>query len=144
MSTSQFQYTIHGITLTAEEVREIYNAYEHFGDASKINRILKLNDMDLAKEIALYYYDDETYTYPERIWEAISSYSNAIIEEYLISHNITTQEEIEKIEDIEGEQTPMWLLEEKCQMDIKTDKNLCQELMPLYYLVQKYNEWRNN
>lgn len=48
----EFTYTIKGITLNADEAEEIHKAYVWFLDASKINRVLALNDMELAYKIA--------------------------------------------------------------------------------------------
>ena len=66
----EFTYTIKGITLNEEEANEIHKAYELFLNATKINRVLALNDMELSYKIAKCI-RPYGHSYEEDLWYAI-------------------------------------------------------------------------
>lgn len=134
-----FQYTIKGIIITEEEAKEISREYNLFCIARRIDNTLQLDNLKLAHQIAMHYYESDD-GFSCDLWEAIDEYRNEIIEEYLLSHNLATEQEIANMED---EQAPMFILENKTNMNVETGENLCEELMILYQLKQKYKNRRN-
>ena len=69
---SEFTYTIKGVTLNADDAKAIHLAYQWFLDAAKINRVLELDDMELAYRIARCL-QDGGWSYKEDLWGAIES-----------------------------------------------------------------------
>ena len=127
---TNFEYTIKGITLNEDEVKEIYTQYKKFCYARNINERLELNDMTLAQEIA-YFFVEQGWSFEEDLTDAVYNYQEDIVTKYILEHNIAS----------ESETDPISLLEQKTGMDIRTGKNLCEELMPLHHIQQQLNKW---
>jgi hypothetical protein len=143
MNNQEFTYTIKGITLDETEVKEIYKQYQWFKEAKLINNTLKLDDMELAKNVAEYYHD-MGWSIQENITEAVQDYIHETLSDYLISNNIMTFREIYDTENNDRDYFVEDILSDKCNMNVKSGENLCDELKPLHELYVKYNKWLKN
>ena len=138
MSNQEFTYTIKGITLNEKEVFEIYNQYQWFKDTKFINSILDLNNMELAQNVAEWY-NEGGWSLQEDVTDAVQNYIYETLKDYLISNGILTKIEVVDSDDC------YCLIEDtcrdKCNMNVETGENLCDELKPLHELYVKYNKW---
>ena len=141
MNNQEFTYTIKGVTLNEEEVCEMYNQYQWFKDTKLINNILKLDDMELARNVAGWY-NESGWSLQEDITDAVQTYIYETLKDYLVANGVLTELEIENSNDcycfIDD------VIRDKCNMNVETGENLCDELKPLHELYVKYNEWLNN
>ena len=138
MNNQEFTYTIKGITLDETEVKEIYEQYQWFEETKLINNILKLDDMELARNVAGWY-NESGWSLQEDITDAVQNYIYETLKDYLVSNGVLTKSEISESDDY------YCLIEDtirnKCNMNVETGENLCDELKPLHELYVKYNEW---
>ena len=138
MNNQEFTYTIKGITLDETEVKEIYEQYQWFEETKLINNILKLDDMELARNVAGWY-NESGWSLQEDITDAVQNYIYETLKDYLVANGVLTELEIANSDDyycfIDG------AIRNKCNMNVETGENLCDELKPLHELYVKYNEW---
>lgn len=141
MKNQKFTYAIKGITLDETEVKEIYKQYQWFKEAKLINNTLKLDNMELARNVAGWY-NEGGWSLQEDITDAVQNYIYDILEDYLVANGVLTELEIANSDDyycfIDD------VIRNKCNMDVETGENLCDELKPLHELYVKYNEWLNS
>ena len=141
MNNQEFTYTIKGVTLNESKVKEIYEQYQWFKETKLINNTLKLDDMELAKNVAGWY-NESGWSLQEDITDAVQNYIYETLKDYLVVNGVLTELEIANSDDyycfIDD------VIRNKCNMNVETGENLCDELKPLHVLYVKYNEWLNS
>lgn len=138
MNNQEFTCIIKGVTLNESEIKEIYEQYQWFKETKFINNTLKLDDMEFARNVAGWY-NEGGWSLQEDITDAVQNYIYKTLEDYLVANGILTELEIANSNDyycfIDD------AIRNKCNMNVETGENLCDELKPLHELYVKYNEW---